>query len=111
MGDRLLQRAAPFRVLRRSLDEGLQNRDALAFPDVNRAHLWGAGVWDASDDEPHQDPLQALKQDASRTVLRQAHLILVDEGVQKSVCRAACPPMSGLHLRVLCKSVAAPSAA
>jgi len=111
MGDRLRQPAAPFRVLRRSQDEELQNRDALAFPDVNRAHLWGAGVSDASDDEHHPDPFQALKRDGSHTVLRRTHLILADEDVQKSAFRAACRPMSELRLRVLCKWVAAPSAA
>ncbi len=66
---------------------------------------------DAWDGEHRPDLFQALKRGANHTVLRRVHLILVAEDVQKSVCRAACRPMSGLHLRVLCKWVAARSAA
>jgi hypothetical protein len=95
--------AAPYLALRRSLDEELRNQDALAFRDVSRARRWDAGVSDASDDELRPDPLQALKRDENHTVLRQDRLIPADVGAQKSVCHAACRPMSGLRLPVLCK--------
>lgn len=111
MGDRLLQPAAPFRALRRSLDEELQNPDVLAFLDATRARRWDAGVSDALDGGPRPVPWQVLKRDATRTVLRQVHLILVGEDVQKSACRAACLQVSGLLPQVPCKWVAAPSAA
>lgn len=96
-------------MLRRSLDEELRSRDALAFPDVIRARLWDAGVSDASAGEPHPGPFLAQKRDGSRRALLRAHL--VGAGVRKSVCRAACHPEFGQPLRVLCRWVAALSAA
>jgi len=102
---------APCRALHRFLDEELRSPDGQVFPDVNQERLWDAGVSDALDDEPHPDPPQALKRDGSHTVLHPGRLILADVGVRKSVCRAACRPMSGLHLRALYKSAAGPFAA
>ena len=111
MGDLEHPPAAPCQAQHRPLGEERQNPDAPAFPDVIPARLWDAGVSDASDDEHRPEPFQALKPDGSHTALRRAHRIPVDEDVRKSAYRAAYRPMSALHLRVLCKWVAARSAA
>ncbi len=101
---------APFQAQHRPLGGERQNQDALAFPDVNRARLWDAGVSDASDDEHRPEPFLALKSDGSHTALH-FHPVPADEDVQKSVCRAACPPMSAPLLRARYKWGAALSAA
>lgn len=111
MGDREHQPEAPCQALRPLLDGELRNRDALAFLGVHLAHPWDAGESDAWDDEHLPGPLQARKRGGSHTELHPVHRILVGVAARKSVCRAACRPMSGLHLRVLCKWVAGRSAA
>lgn len=102
---------APCQVRHRCRDVVLQSQDALAFPDAILVHQWGVGAWGAWGAERRPAPLPDQSPDENHTALHQCRPVLADEDVQKSVCRAAYRPMSGLLLPALCKSGAGRSGA
>lgn len=104
--------AEPYPAQRPYPDVVLQTLAGPAFQDALLAHPLDVAAWDASAAAHRLVQLLPVRSKGeNHTAHHRFHPVLADGDAQKSVCHAACRPMSGPLLRALCKWGAGLSAA